>query len=113
MKRYLYCSSGNTVGLDEYLGFFEIGEDRYCVRYLEIRSDGRALRYTEQNPSDELAILVFKGAHGSGEMTVMGRKRSRPKGRTRPNAHVSFSCHKVAQTHNSSDINRHRACQRS
>ena len=43
MKHYLYCSSGNTVGLDEYLGFFEIDEDGYCTRYLEIRSDnGRA-----------------------------------------------------------------------
>lgn len=60
MKHYLYCSSGNTVGLDEYLGFFEIDEDGYCIRYLEIRSDGRALRYTEQDPADEFGVLPEK-----------------------------------------------------
>lgn len=43
--------------MDEYIGFFEIAEDGYCSRYLEIRSAGDALRYTEQKPSDQFGAL--------------------------------------------------------
>jgi hypothetical protein len=57
VKHYLYCSSGNTEGLDEYIGFFEIAEDGYCCRYLEISSVGAALRYTQESPSDEYGVL--------------------------------------------------------
>src|SRR5450830_910964 len=57
VKHYLYCSAGNTEGLDEYVGFFEIGDDGYCCRYLEIRSAGDALRYTEQQPADRFGVL--------------------------------------------------------
>jgi len=52
MKHYVYCSSGNAKGLDEYLAFFEIAEDGYCSRYLEIRAAGDAVRYTEEKPAD-------------------------------------------------------------
>ena len=57
MQYYLYCSSGNTEGLDEYLGLFEIADDQYCSRYLEIQASGTALRYTEQLPADEFGQL--------------------------------------------------------
>jgi hypothetical protein len=57
VKHYLYCSSGNTEGLDEYVAFFEIAEDGYCSRYLEIRPAGDALKYTEEKPADEFGAL--------------------------------------------------------
>lgn len=57
MKHYLYCSSGNTEGLDEYVAFFEIADDGYCARYLEIRPAGDALKYTEDKPADEFGSL--------------------------------------------------------
>lgn len=66
MKYYLYCSAGNTVGLNEYLGFFEIAADGYCARYLEIQSGGDALRYTELAPSDKFGILP-EGPWNEGE----------------------------------------------
>lgn len=57
MKHYLYCSSGNSHGLDEYIAFFEIAEDGYCTRYLEIPSVGMARMYTEENPADQYGVL--------------------------------------------------------
>jgi hypothetical protein len=57
VKHYLYCSSGNTEGIDEYVAFFEIADDGYCSRYLEVRSTGDALRYTEKTPADQFGIL--------------------------------------------------------
>lgn len=57
MKHYLYCSAGNTEGLDEYIAFFEIAEDGYCARYIEIPSVGYALKYTEDEPADEFGVL--------------------------------------------------------
>jgi hypothetical protein len=57
VKHYLYCSSENAEGLDEYIAFFEIAEDGYYSRYLEIRSVGDALRYTEERPADEFGVL--------------------------------------------------------
>lgn len=65
MKHYLYCSSGNTVGVDEHLGFIEVGEDDYICRYLEIRADGTAVRYTEERAADEYGILP-EGTWSSG-----------------------------------------------
>jgi hypothetical protein len=65
VQHYLYSSSGNTVGVDEYLGFFEVGDDDYICRHLEIRADGAALRYTEQRPADEYGILP-EGTWSSG-----------------------------------------------
>jgi hypothetical protein len=56
VKHYLYCSSENTEGLDEYVAFLEIAEDGYCSRYLELRPMG-ALRYTEDKPADEYGAL--------------------------------------------------------
>lgn len=57
MKHYLYCSAGKIVGLWEYIAFIEISDDGYCSRHLEIRSDGDALRYTEEKPTDEFGVL--------------------------------------------------------
>jgi hypothetical protein len=57
VKHYLYCSSGNTEGLGEYLAFVEIADDGSCSRYLELRPMGNALRYTEDDPADEYGAL--------------------------------------------------------
>ena len=57
MQHYLYCSSGNTLGIDEYLGFFEVGADDHVCRYLEVRADGTAVRYTEEHAADAYGIL--------------------------------------------------------
>ena len=58
MVHFLYCSSGNTVGLDEYVGWFEVNEVEDLVhRYLEIRHDGTCLRYTEEHAADEFGVL--------------------------------------------------------
>lgn len=65
MRHYLYSSSGNTLSLDEYLGFFEVGEDDYICRYLEIRADGVAVRYSEKQPFDTYGILP-EGTWSSG-----------------------------------------------
>jgi len=40
----LYSSTGNTVGLKKYFGYFEIDADGYFTRYLEINSNGLAYR---------------------------------------------------------------------
>lgn len=54
MKHYLYCSSGNAVGLDEYIGYFENDDEGYCVRYIELRANGGvALRYSEEQAADK------------------------------------------------------------
>jgi hypothetical protein len=65
MQHYFYCSSGNTLGLDEYLGFFEVGEDDFVCRYLEVRADGTALRYTEEHTADVSGVLP-EGTWSSG-----------------------------------------------
>ncbi|MBX3628027.1 MAG: hypothetical protein KF892_23665 [Rhizobacter sp.] len=57
MKYYLYCSSGNSLGLDEYIGYFENDGEGYCVRYVEIGSTGAALRYSEGKAADKYAQL--------------------------------------------------------
>jgi hypothetical protein len=57
VKHYLYCSAGNTEGLDEYLAFFEIAEEGHCSRYVEIHSVGHVLKYTEDEPADEFGAL--------------------------------------------------------
>jgi hypothetical protein len=57
VKHYLYCSAENTEGVHEYIAFFEIAEDGYCARYIEIRSVGHALKYTEDEPADEFGVL--------------------------------------------------------
>lgn len=48
----LYCSSGNTSGIDEYVCYSEIGADESWVRYVEIKSDGTALRYDREHAAD-------------------------------------------------------------
>ncbi len=53
----LYSSTGNTCGLEDYVGYFEIDADGYSTRYLEIKSNGLAYRYTRDHPVDEFGIL--------------------------------------------------------
>lgn len=53
----LYSSTGNTLGLDDYLGYLEIDVDGYTTRYLEINSNGLAYRYTRDHPADEFGVL--------------------------------------------------------
>jgi len=57
MIHRLYCSNGNSHGIPDYLGYSEIGEDGHWVRYVEIRADGMALRYSEALPADEYGVL--------------------------------------------------------
>jgi len=57
MLYLLYCSSGNTLGIDEYVCYSEIGGDGYWVRYVEIKADGTALRYSMEHVADELGVL--------------------------------------------------------
>jgi hypothetical protein len=57
MKHYLYCSAGNTLGIDEYIGLFEFGEDGFCVRYLEVQASGNSLRYSEKHAADQHGVL--------------------------------------------------------
>jgi len=42
----LNCSSGNTLGVEEYISYSEIGPTGAWHRYLEIRADGKTLRYS-------------------------------------------------------------------
>lgn len=65
MRYRLYCSSGNSVGVVEYLCYSEIGPDSHVVRYIEVRADGAALRYSEAHPADshgELPVGVWEEA---------------------------------------------------
>lgn len=81
MRYYLYCSSGNTAGIEEYLAFFAFGDDDYCARYLEIQASGQALRYTEAHSADEFGMLPEgrwddiagqDGKPGYGTFTAIG-----------------------------------------
>jgi hypothetical protein len=53
----LYCSSGNTLGVDEYVCYSEIGADDSWVRYVEVKSDGTALRYDREHAADQYGVL--------------------------------------------------------
>jgi hypothetical protein len=53
----LYCSSENTLGVDEYVCYSEIGADDSWVRYVEIKSDGTALRYDREHAADQYGVL--------------------------------------------------------
>lgn len=57
MKYRLYSSAGNSVGVESYLGFFEIGVDDYVRRYIEIGADGTTLRYSDAFPADKFGQL--------------------------------------------------------
>lgn len=69
MLHRLYCSSGNTVGVDEYVCYSEIGADGSRVRYVEIKSDGTALRYDTERVADQYGILP-EGKWEETESTV-------------------------------------------
>ncbi|WAC73756.1 hypothetical protein OU995_03165 [Roseateles sp. SL47] len=53
----LYCSSGNTVGIDEFLCYSEIEADGHWLRYVEVRADGTALRYDREHAADTFGVL--------------------------------------------------------
>lgn len=57
MKYRLYSSEGNSVQLESYLGFFEIGDDNHVTRYLEFCADGTPRRSTEKFYVDEFGRL--------------------------------------------------------
>jgi len=40
-----------------YLGYFEIDDDDYATRYLEIRPNGIVVRYTKEFGADEFGVL--------------------------------------------------------
>ncbi len=53
----IYSSTGNTCGLEDYLGYIEIDPDGFTTRYLEINSNGLAHRYTRDHPADGFGVL--------------------------------------------------------
>ena len=58
MSRFvLYSTVGNRHGVDEYLGYSELDAQGYWIRYIEIRSDGTALRYSEARAADRHGVL--------------------------------------------------------
>ena len=57
MIHRLYCSSGNTVGVHEYIGVFEIDPSDHCTRYVEIKADGTVLRYDLNHDADAFGQL--------------------------------------------------------
>ena len=57
MKFRLCSTTGNTVGVDNYLGFSEIDDFGYWSRYIEINSNGSAYRYSRDHVADEYGIL--------------------------------------------------------
>lgn len=57
MLYVLYSSVGNTEGIEDYLAYSEIDDEGYFSRHIEIRSDGTALRYTEDLAADTYGQL--------------------------------------------------------
>jgi len=53
----LNCSSGNTLGVEEYISYSEIDGTGAWRRYLEIRADGKALRYSASHLQDHWGML--------------------------------------------------------
>jgi len=53
----LNCSSGNTIGVEEYISYSEIDPTGAWRRYLEIRADGKTLRYSEVHLQDRWGML--------------------------------------------------------
>jgi len=57
MHYKLYCSSGNSHGVEEYVSYFEIDDSGYSVRYIEVKADGSAFRYSTDHPADGYGVL--------------------------------------------------------
>ncbi len=57
MRHRLACTTGNLHELDEYLGYYEIDDEGYISRYVEVRADGTALRYDRTHEADSFGIL--------------------------------------------------------
>jgi len=53
----LNCSSGNTIGVEEFISYSEIDDSGLWRRYLEIRADGKALRYSRNHIQDNWGML--------------------------------------------------------
>jgi hypothetical protein len=57
MFYYLYSSVGNSVDINEYLGYFEIDSNKFWSRYLEIQSNGVTLKYSKVHSADSFGRL--------------------------------------------------------
>ncbi|MDR7331197.1 hypothetical protein [Roseateles asaccharophilus] len=57
MFHRLYCSSGNTLEVEEYVCYSELDDDGYWMRYVEITADGKALRYSREHLADSHGVL--------------------------------------------------------
>ena len=57
MHYRLYCSSGNSEGIDEYVGYVELDTEGSALRYLEISSATGARRYDEARSADAFGML--------------------------------------------------------
>jgi hypothetical protein len=57
MTYYLYSSVDNIFGIDEYISFFEVGDDGYHVRYIEIKPNGTVIKYNQVHAADKFGQL--------------------------------------------------------
>jgi len=58
MKYIKYLSLGNTVGLDNDIeSYWEIDDDGYIVRSVDVLSNGQRLKYSESHQSDTYGQL--------------------------------------------------------
>jgi len=71
MEFRLYSSTGNTVGVDDHLGYSELDADGYWSRYLEIRADGSAYRYSRSHAADAFGVLP-EGTWGDSQASKPG-----------------------------------------
>lgn len=71
MLYVLYSSVGNAHGIDEYIAYSEIDVEGYWTRYLEIRADGMAVRYTTELVADVQGQLP-EGRWDTAEASMPG-----------------------------------------
>ncbi len=65
----LYCSSGNTLEVEEYVCYSELDDDGHWLRYVEITACGKALRYSREHLADGHGVLP-EGVWDDQEMTA-------------------------------------------
>ena len=53
MRYYVYSAFGNQIELDSMLNFYEIGDDLYFTRSIEINAEGQVLKYSTEHQADE------------------------------------------------------------
>ena len=67
MKYLFYSSTGNTLGLEEYIAYLELDNTGHCVRYLELKSEDSILRYSTSHAADRHGQLP-EGVWNSGDV---------------------------------------------